>query len=276
MHIVTKLLLLFLVSQLLGVYSGIVVLYDYGRNPYVSGMVVTTDTSDPFNAVLFAALILIGAGLMIFLIKMFHLYDIVFQIMEFFLVAMASSIVFYSIMRVVSGYEISMLTGIIFGLILSILKRLTPLLKNTAAVLATAGVGVIFGLSLAPIPAILFLVFLSLYDYASVFITKHMIEFANFVIRKDLAFTVTAKGVVAGKERRIDLGTGDLIAPILLEVSVLPLGFYATAFVFLGAFTALCLFLFLVWEKRMVLPALPPLVFGMFMAFLAGMLLGLY
>jgi len=213
---------------------------------------------------------------MVLLIKVFKLYDLIFQLLEFFLISAASSIVFYSFLRLVSGYEISMGLGIILGICLSGIRRVIPGLKNLAAVLATAGVGVIFGISLAPLPAILFLIFLSVYDYVAVFITKHMVDFADFIIKKDLAFTVTAKGIVEGKPRRIDLGTGDLIAPIIFEVSVLPFSPVAAVFVFAGALISLAVFLFLVWKRKIVLPALPPLVFGMLLFFLLGMLLGFY
>lgn len=276
MQLVSKIVFLFIVSQLLGVYTGLIVLQDYADNPYVRSMVVTTDASDPVNALFFGVYILIGAGIMVLLIKVFKLYDLIFQLLEFFLISAASSIVFYSFLRLVSGYEISMGLGIILGICLSGIRRVIPGLKNLAAVLATAGVGVIFGISLAPLPAILFLIFLSVYDYVAVFITKHMVDFADFIIKKDLAFTVTAKGIVEGKPRRIDLGTGDLIAPIIFEVSVLPFSPVAAVFVFAGALISLAVFLFLVWKRKIVLPALPPLVFGMLLFFLLGMLLGFY
>jgi presenilin-like A22 family membrane protease len=266
----------FLISQLLGIYGGMVILQDYTKNPYVDSMVVTSDTSNPMNAALFAGYIILGAVLMLLLIKIFKIYDIVFQLMEFFLIAVASSIVFYAIFRIFFGYELSMLLAIAAGLLLSALKHFAPWLKNAAAIAATGGVGIIFGISLAPVPAILFLIFLAIYDYVSVFITKHMVEFANFIVKKDLAFTVTAKGMVEGKERRIDLGTGDLIAPIILEVSVLSLSPVATVFVFIGALVSLAVFMYLVWERKVVLPALPPLVFGMLLFFLIGLLGGFY
>ena len=128
-------------------------------------------------------------------------------------------------------------------------------------------------------PLILFLILLSAYDYLSVFTTKHMVEMANFIIKQDLAFTVTARGppVKPGQqEQRIDLGTGDMIAPIMLEVSALSMSPTATAFVLVGAIISMALFITMVWKKKMVLPALPPIVLGMIVSLLLGFLLGLY
>lgn len=275
-RLVVTLVTLFLLSQFLGLYAGSVIIQDFYENPYVSSLVVTSESESPLNALLFMAYILIGAGVMIFLIRKFGLHALLFRAMEFALISMASSIVFYSVLRIFYGYEISTFGGILLGLALASAKAFKPGLKNLSVVLATAGVGVIFGISLTPVPVILFLLFLSMYDYIAVFKTKHMVEFAEFIVKKDLAFTATAKAVIKGKERRIDLGTGDLIAPIIFEVSALSYLPAAVPFIFAGAFASLATFLLLVWKKRIVLPALPPIVFGMFLFFLLGMILGFY
>ncbi|NYZ77486.1 hypothetical protein H0O02_04195 [Candidatus Micrarchaeota archaeon] len=275
-RIVLTLVALFVVSQLIGMYTGSVILKDFHENPYVSSLMVTSETTSLANAVFFMIYVIVGAALMVFLIRKFGLHMIVFRIMEFFLISTASSIVFYSVLRIFFGYEASTFGGIMLGLSLASAKMFMPALKNSAAVLATSGVGVIFGVSLAPLPVIIFLLLLSIYDYISVFKTKHMVEMAEFIVKKDLAFTITSKAVVEGKERRLDLGTGDLIAPIILEVSVMAAIPSATIFVFAGALVSLTVFLLLVWKKKMVLPALPPLVFGMLIFLLLGMVLGFY
>lgn len=279
MRMITAILAFFIIAQLLGMYTGAMILLDMTQNPYVSGLVVTADAEEPLNAVLFLVYVLMGAAVMMLLIRLFGLHPLVFRVMEFVLIATSSSIVFYAFLRLFAGYEASMTLGIALGLALSSAKMLRPQLKNAAAILATAGVGVIFGISLGMLPVILFLILLSIYDYLSVFATKHMVALADFVVQKDLAFTVTAKAppVRPGeKERRIDLGTGDLIAPIIMEVSALAFNPVATLFVFAGAVISMGMFLFLVSKKRMVLPALPPIVLGMIVFLLIGFLLKAY
>jgi presenilin-like A22 family membrane protease len=269
----------FIAAQILGVFTGITILSDINRNPYVEELVITTDTEAPSNALFFIAYILFGAVFMIALIRFLGKFAIVFMVMEFMLISTASSIVFYSFLRLVMGYEISTAVAILMGLAFSGLKLVTPKLKNAAAIFATAGVGVIFGISLGILPLIIFLVFLSIYDYLSVFMTKHMVEMANFVVKKNLAFTVTARVPPAKKgqkEKRMDLGTGDMIAPVMLEVSALSFNPVATVFVFVGAVVSLAVFLMLVWRSKMVLPALPPIVFGMIISLLIGFLAGFY
>ncbi len=279
MRLLLGILGFFIVAQLLGIFTGITILADISTNPYVEELVITSDADEPMNALFFIVYILLGAVIMIMLIRLLGMYPIIFLLMEFALISTSSSIVFYAILRVALGYETSTLIAILMGLLFAGLKMVRPRLKNIAAVLATAGVGVIFGISLGMLPLIIFLVFLSFYDYLSVFLTRHMVELANFVVKRNLAFTVTAKAPPlkkGEKERRIDLGTGDLIAPIMLEVSALSFNPLATVFVFVGAVVSLALFIILMWKKKMILPALPPIVFGMVASLLIGFLLGVY
>ncbi|MBU0527751.1 hypothetical protein KKE92_04680 [Candidatus Micrarchaeota archaeon] len=278
MRLLFSILALFIIAQLLGIFTGLTVISDLNRNPYVEELVITQNADEPTNALFFIGYILFGAAFMIILIRVFKRFGILFTLMEFMLISTSSSIVFYAFLRIILGYEISTMIAILMGLSFSVLKWLRPQLKNSAAVLATAGVGTIFGISLGVLPLIIFLVFLSIYDYLSVFMTKHMVELANFVVKKDLAFTITARSPAkkGKREKRIDLGTGDIIAPIMLEVSTLSFNPIATVFVFVGAVVSLGLFLTVVWKSKMVLPALPPIVSGMIISLLIGFLLGFY
>lgn len=280
MRLIAWMLVFFITAQVLGIFTGLTILSDINQNPYVEELVITSDADAPSNALFFIAYILFGALFMILLIRYLGKIPLIFMLMEFMLISTASSIVFYAFLRLALGYDVSTLAAIVMGLAFSGLKILKPGLKNAAAILATAGVGVIFGISLGILPLIIFLVFLSVYDYLSVFMTKHMVELADFVVKKNLAFTVTARAPPPKKgmrEQRIDLGTGDMIAPIMLEVSALAsVGPVATAFVFVGAVVSLGLFLTLVWRSKMVLPALPPIVFGMTISLLIGYLGGFF
>lgn len=279
MRLLLAMLGLFIIAQVLGVYTGSVIIKDLTKNPYVSDLVVTTDAQDPANAIFFIAYILVGAAVMLLMIRYFSRLGLLLRLMELFLIASASSIVFYAFARLVFGYEISTVLGTVAGIIFSGSRLLVPGLKNAAAIMATAGVGVIFGISLGLIPLILFLVLLSIYDFLSVFKTKHMVEMAEFIVKEEMAFTVTATApppAPGKREQRVDLGTGDIIAPIMLEVSAMTFSPVAAAFVFVGAVVSLGVFLGAVWKKGMVLPALPPIVLGMITALGIGFLIGAY
>jgi len=274
-------LLFFTLAQLIGVFTGTVILKDMGSNPYVQDLVVTGDANEPFNALFFIGYVLAGAAAMIALIRFLKDFSLLFRLMEFMLISSSSSIVFYAFLRLGLGFAESTSLGIVMGLALAALKTIRPSLKNAGAILATAGVGVIFGISLGLLPVILFLALLAIYDFLSVFATKHMVELAEFVVKNDLAFTVTAKapappGRPKAEERRMDLGTGDMIAPVMLEVSALSYDPIASAFAFVGAIVSMGVFLYFVSKRRMVLPALPPIVFGMVLCLMIGVVLGFF
>jgi presenilin-like A22 family membrane protease len=279
MKLIAWMLGFFILAQLLGIYVGAMITRDMALNPYVSGLVVTTDANDASNAAFFIVYILLGAAVMIALIRYFKAMGLLFKLMEFVLISTSSSIVFYAFLRLFLGYEASTLIAILIALAFSGARLFFPQMKNAAAIMATAGVGTIFGISMGLLPLILFLVLLSIYDFLSVFATKHMVEMAEFIVKKDMAFTVTARvpaTKMGEKEQRIDLGTGDMIAPIMMEVSALRLSPVASCFILLGAAVSMGLFLSLVWKKKMVLPALPPVVLGMTVGLLIGFLLGFY
>jgi len=279
MRLILVLLALFMIAQLLGIYTGTVIINDMNQNPYVEDLIVTTDAEEPMNAVVFILYILTGAVMMVLLIRLLGVYPIIFRILEFVLISTASSIVFYAFLRIIAPYEASTLAAIAMGLAFAGVKIVRPQLKNMAAILATAGVGVVFGISLGLIPLLIFLVLLSIYDFLAVFTTKHMVEMADYIVKRNLAFTVTARKAAVKKgekEKRIDLGTGDIIAPIMLEVSALSLSPLATLMVFVGAVSSMGVFLHLVFRKGTVLPALPPVVLGMVVALGIGFVAGLY
>lgn len=277
MKLPLQIIIFFLVAQLLGMYTGWILHLDVLVNPYVQSFVITENTDAPENAFYFFLYILFGAIMLVILMKYFFRWAWLFKLLEFFLIATASSLVFYSFGRLAFGYVESMALGIVVGLLFSAAKWFQQSLKNAAAIIATAGVGAIFGISLGIFPVMLFLVLLAVYDYVAVFISKHMVKMADFLIKRNLAFTVTAREKLPGKkEKRIDLGTGDLIAPIMFEVAAMPLGLMASLFVLVGAVVSLSIFLFLVWKRRLVLPAIPPIVAGCLVFFFLGQLLGFY
>lgn len=197
-----SLILLFAISQILGIFTGHMVFQDMNKNPFVTDLVVNENTNDPGNALFFIAYIIFSAVLMMVLIKYIGKFPWIFRLLEFGIISSSSSIVFYSFLRLGLDMELSTLGGIIIGLIFAAAKMLITKidLKNPAAILSTAGVGVIFGVSLGFVPAVLFLVMLAIYDFLAVFISKHMVQLATFVMEKNMAFTITVQNEEAEKE----------------------------------------------------------------------------
>ncbi|MFH2106115.1 MAG: presenilin family intramembrane aspartyl protease [Candidatus Micrarchaeota archaeon] len=278
MGLAEKLLVVFIAAQLLGFFTGFVLVKDSNDNPYAQSFFVDQDTSDVSTPFYFFIYIIFSSFLLLMLVRLFPNKGLMFKLLEFLIIASASSIVFYSFLRFAFSYEESMLGGIALGLVLAFMKFNSLPVKNLVAIISTAGVGVVFGLSFQIIPIFIFIVLLAIYDYIAVFKTKHMVELAEFVMKQDLAFTITVrqKPKAEGERERLDLGTGDLIVPIATEMSAFAFNPISALFVFAGATISLYAFIYIASRKKMILPALPPIVFGMAIFFAIGKLIGFY
>ena len=104
---------------------------------------------------------------------------------------------------------------------------------DAAGLITAAGCAAIFGISLSPLPVILLLILLIVYDYISVHKTKHMLTLADgvmqqnmpimFLVPKKLHYSFRRNGlsIQSRKEERSAymLGLGDVIFPGVLIVS---------------------------------------------------------
>ena len=149
--------------------------------------------------------------------------------------------------------------ALILGVLL-LLKNIYPslYLKNLAAIFSGAGIAAILGSSTTPLISISILLIFSIYDFISVFKTKHMVYMAkNVVSMKGQSFTITIPESSRSRGY-IDLGVGDLALPAMFYVSTIPsLGVFSYLLPFFGMFG-----LYILSHpsfKNKVLPALPPI-----------------
>jgi len=166
------------------------------------------------------------------------------------------------------------LPGLLLSLAIVALRLLLPdsmIVRNIAAMLAVIGAGALIGVSLGIIPIILFVIALSIYDFIAVFKTKHMVSIAKAVVNKNLAFTIA----MPTKEHKFELGTGDLVIPLVFASAALSSSFYASIFVLAGSLAGL------LWtmdysSKNLgkPLPALPLQGIFMIVMFVIAKLLG--
>ncbi len=286
--------LFFALTQILGISSGIILIHSAATIPEIRGMHIAPmpSSDDPLNAVFFIAYILFGAG-MILLVSKFYKGMVLFQLLEFMVVSSASAVVFFTLgLALGLGFISSFLASGAMGFALGALKYFWVDVKNTAAIISSAGVAALFGFSLGFLPTIIFIILLSIYDYIAVFKTKHMIEMARQLSTRQLSFAVTAKQVPARRPKekteayverameqgeRLDLGTGDLSVPAMISVSAYTLGpnglLYSLA-VAAGSTLSLYLLLKFVSKQRVFLPALPPICLGGMLALLIVKLAG--
>ncbi len=198
-----------------------------------------------------------------------------------------------------TGITVNFIIGIFAALALVIAKNRWPFLRNTAAIIASVGVGVVLGVSFGFVVSLIFMAIIAVYDFVAVFVTKHMVVMAKAMSSRNLAFLIgvdeieavskseftsrevmefnkETKGKLKGIIRkmynqgmlpisaRVELGTGDLAIPLMVAVSAysVNLNFTLSFFIIGGSIFGLILTTFILRRYKRALPAIPPLLFG--------------
>ncbi len=269
------LLLLFTLTQILGFYAGTFITQDARGNEVIQGLQIVQQPSEPASVGYLFFYVLIGAVLMFLLVK-YYKGDLIFILIEFAVVSFASSIVFYSFIKpFLPDTFLSIVISVALGLALGFLKAAFAQLKNTAAVIATAGAGAVFGFSLTFTMGLLFMVLLSIYDYIAVFKTKHMVTMAQSLSKREMSFMVSSRQPTEKGEIRLELGTGDMLLPVILEISGYQISPVYAAIVFAASAFSLFVLFVILTKKKAVLPALPIIAVCNFLFLGVAKLLGI-
>jgi len=283
----------FALTQVLGIFVGVTLIENAKMVPEIAELSIVTpaQSTDPLFALVFLLYILIGAGLILLVVR-FYKGNMLFRFLEFFVVASSSAVVFFAF-AILLGADV--LTAILISGILAAAfaaaKFAYAQIKNATTIVSSAGVGALFGFSVGFIPTLLCILLLSIYDYIAVFKTRHMITLAKELGTRQLSFSVTAKTIPARKEKepevkyieraqkegeRMDLGSGDLAVPLMLAVSAYKLGGIGDSLaVALGCTIGIYLTLWFVSKRRVFLPALPPICLAGVAALLVYKMMGM-
>ncbi|AEA47989.1 presenilin family intramembrane aspartyl protease PSH [Archaeoglobus veneficus] len=144
-------------------------------------------------------------------------------------------LVMYGLILISVYYVIYPFAGLLSAIpaviiVLFLVKKPNWIVIDVSAFLLSVGIISIFGISLEPLPAIVLLLILAIYDAISVYRTKHMISLAESVTRLRLPllfvipltrdFSFEAIGSKEGEEKKaIYIGVGDIVVPNILVVS---------------------------------------------------------
>lgn len=259
-RVFAAILAMFLVSQILGIYCGSFIILDAQKNQLVSQLmsVPGLNSNAQYDSLIAFAYILAGALFFYLLIK-FYSKRIIFIIIEIGAVSFASSIVFYCILRQFMQPDASpILIAAILGLIFASIRFFIPKVRNIVAIISAAGAGAVFGFSLSFLAGLILLVLLSIYDYIAVFKTRHMGEFAKSIDSMEMPFAIKSEAKTEKGPMFMELGTGDLVMPIMLGVSGYSFGglIYPLLITLASLFALIALF-FLLSKKKIMLPAIP-------------------
>ncbi len=225
-----------------------------------------TETYDSITDLFF--LILAFAFTTLFMVLLLRLYkgDLIFKFLDFLIITSSTMVFYYGIVSILGFPE---WISVVLSLLTGALKLKFPSIRNLAAVLASAGVAAVFGFYFELWQLILFSVFMGVYDYVAVFITRHMVSFARTFTHKNMSLSVSASHTSGKHTEYLELGTGDMIIPTALALSVfrttylqgtLSSSLLAYFVIMLYVVLSLIATLLAVQKRKLFLPALPPLI----------------
>ncbi len=267
------------------------------------------------SGVIYYILYIVAFAVILSMVFKIYKGDKLFVVLEGLVIFISSYMVFLILFGSLSGSAALLVFGngpllpfafaALSALALVAAKNLRPGLRNFTALLSSAGVGVILGISFSFAAAMLFMFLLAIYDFIAVFITKHMLTLADAVTKKNLSFMIDVNEIEAipysalSKADRLEyrnanppnsassplaerlkseglvpvaarvaLGTGDLGTPLMLAVSAYSVhhNFVLSFVIVAGASFGLALTMLILRKYKRALPAIPPILFGILVA----------
>jgi presenilin-like A22 family membrane protease len=192
--------------------------------------------NDPFN-IAYIFVIIIIFTLVILLISRFWKKQLI-QAIILAAIGYTSAYVFYPLFDIILNSTISFIFSIISAIILIIVLYKYPewYIVDISGIIVGAGAIAIFGISLGIFLIIVLLIVLSIYDFISVYKTKHMIDLADTVMELKLPVLVVIPKIrrysliketkrlkdqlKEGEEREaFFMGLGDIVMPGILVVA---------------------------------------------------------
>jgi presenilin-like A22 family membrane protease len=262
------LLFIFSTTQLLGLYvaSNYLNLMKVGI-----AQPIFENPESASNSVIFLTLILFSTAIVVLVLRYFR---ILLKGLEAFAIFFSSALTFDLIFL-----NLNFPIGFLLASILTFLRFYRPstLTLNLALIFSASGVAAIFGSSLGIIPSLLLLIFLSAYDFFSVFISKHMIYLAKELSKDSILIAgrpAKTKGKISKKEGISRMGGGDIIIPLIFSISALrSYGLFSAILSIAGSIFSLFLLLSIGTKKLIKpLPALPFICSGALAGFLLSII----
>ena len=228
-----------------------------------AGMVVFENPADITNSVLYFGLIMAFTAFILLAVRYKKL-----------LVAVIYVLTFVSIYYILTPFLNFVAIAVALAIVVVLAFKPNWLLINVAALLLSAGIAAIFGISLEPLPVIVLLAILAAYDAVSVYKTKHMISLAESVagIKAPMLF------VIPRKNGNAYMGVGDVVMPNILVVSAqhfvdAPKFFFIklpALTTLIGSLVGLVILLAIIEKKGGAHPGLPFVNFGAIVGFAAS------
>ena len=224
-----------------------------------AGMQAFEDTSDVSNSFTYILMILAFTAFILLVIK---------------LKKSLLKPLFYSLLLLTYFYGFMPFIGILsfipsIILLYLLIKKRHWIVINVSAVIIGATVTAIFGISMEPLPVIILLTALAIYDYLAVYKTKHMLTLADSVSEMGIPVIF----IIPGKERDAIMGVGDAVMPNILVVSGLVFGncISVPLVTFIFGMAGLFILLAKVEKSKKAHPGLPILNFSAILGYISGL-----
>ncbi len=232
-----------------------VLAYLTGSVYYSYGLLATENPSDPMNSFVLFIYVIAATVILLVLLKLFKKGVAVLEGMAIFF----SSELFFG------AFLIFPLDIFLSGLLVY-LRFSAPRMSvlNTCLFFSVAGVAGLLGASLDVFPILIFAGILMVYDFVSVFLTKHMVYMAKEITSQPTALLAGFQDKRVSRKtgrRYFMLGGGDLIVPSLIFTSfALRVSLMAALPILLFTAIGLSILKFLLIKYGKPLPALVILV----------------
>ncbi|MEM4326903.1 MAG: presenilin family intramembrane aspartyl protease [Candidatus Diapherotrites archaeon] len=262
--LVINTIMIFLITSVLSIYSAQSLIQDQ-----IKATLINENPEAIENSIGIILWIIIFTGILLLAFKKLpdYITYIALKVIESIAIIAATTIILYPTNI---SFEIAIMIGAIIVITKNIYKN--SLIKNFVSVIAVAGTSAIIGVSIGTIPALTLMIILAIYDYIAVFKTKHMVEMAKKLSGKNLAFTYE----IQGNERKYELGTGDIVIPIVFAISVMHEAMlknyanptYLAGIILISSIIGLIITFEILTKQKKPLPALPIQVVCMIIVYL--------
>lgn len=306
-----QIIAMFMIVQFFGLLLATQVFSGVAYEQVTSVQVISTYSE---NLLFYIAYIVVLSAILLFVFKIYRGKRL-FTVFEAVVVFIPAFYVFLICISAFLGntYEtlfygtntVVYLAALALAALLIIAKNKVPRLRNLTAIIASAGVGLILGITFGFVAAYLFMALLAVYDYIAVFVTKHMVALADVAINNNLSLMVMvneAKAVPISslnareqaeykKEKpilekhfsivkelsksnmvpvaaRSALGTGDLAVPLMVAVAAykINLSFTPSLAIVMGSILGVLMNMLVLRRYKRALPAIPLLLLGVSIA----------
>ncbi|MGC8628853.1 MAG: presenilin family intramembrane aspartyl protease [Candidatus Micrarchaeia archaeon] len=293
-------LVLFMMVQFLGLLT---VFYFIPPSLLESSVtqVSASAASSAMQAIYFFFYIILGTVVLLLIFRFYHGSKI-YPIIEGIVVVSASFYFFIIILSSLFPQESATYyvaaASVAIPVILLVAKYKKPQLRNTVAIIASTGAGIVLGLVFPLFEAFIFMAIIAVYDYVSVFVTRHMLTLGREAVNRNMALLIGASDIElmpkeylskkafesfrkhfktsSIKDKKVRalikqgavpvptqaaLGTGDLAIPLMLAVSayVSTLHYFTSLAITASATLGLVFTMYMLKNYKIALPAIPPL-----------------